>query len=427
LIKPKMKVLYIYPSSCEYAYPKYLDRNLHPDAFDEEVMCQTDLELRYLRGLTELGDECALFYPRRFHLPVKEFKHRGGYRIVRFPISFFEGNNGSEFPLSMLKYIKSEQPDLVHFIGIYGGRYLTVRFFDVAGQYCRSKGIPFFGWYHVGSFPRGRRLPFLWYPARRISARTLRSCAGITSVNHEELGRLFDQKDPRYYGIDFSGVPHRLMSNTFDPRMFFSVPRDEALSKVSLDGNKRYVLMVARLFYEKGLHHLLNIMPRLVQDFPDLHLLVIGEFIEGARDYHDLIQSIIGNLEIKDRVTFLGRIEHQDGLVYYYNAADVCVLPSLKESFPAVNLEALACGTPVVATNCGEIPYYLKSGLGLIVPPGDEKALLGALADVLSGRFVMDEEERKKLLLRYDCREASRDVRDWYCAILFNRGKKANA
>jgi glycosyltransferase involved in cell wall biosynthesis len=416
-----MKILYIYPSSCEYSYPKYLNRNLNPDAFDEEVMCQTDLEIRYLRGLTELGNECVLFYPRRFHLPIKEFKHRGGYRIVRFPISFFGGRNGWEFPLAMLKHIKREKPDLVHFIGIYGGRYLYVRFFDLVGQFCRSNGIPFFGWYHVGYFPRGRRLPVLWYPARYVCARTLRSCSGITSVNHEELSRLFDPRDPRYYGIDFSGVPYRLMSNTFDPKMFFSIPRDKALSKIHLDRNKRYVLMVARLLYEKGLHHLLNILPKLIQEFPNLHLLVIGEFIEGVQNYQGEIQDIIGNLNIKDRITFLGRIEHQDGLVYYYNVADVCVLPSLTESFGAVNLEALACGTPVVATNCGEIPYYLTSGLGIVVPPGDEAALHKAISQILSGRFVMDDSEREGLFSKYDYRKASIGVRDWYLEILAKR------
>lgn len=71
-----MKILYIYPYSCEYAYPNYLNPKLDPDEFDQEIMCHTDLELRYLRGLTELGEECVLFYPRRFRLPIKEFKHR---------------------------------------------------------------------------------------------------------------------------------------------------------------------------------------------------------------------------------------------------------------------------------------------------------------------------------------------------------------
>lgn len=416
-----MKVLYIYPFSCEYSYPTYLNRDVDPDAFDKEIMCQTDLELRYLGGLTELGDECVLFYPRRFRLPIKEFEHRGGYRIVRFPIAFFGGRNGWEFPLAMLKHIKSEKPDLVHFVGIYGGKYIYVRFFDIVGQYCRSNGIPFFGWYHVGSFPWGRRLPFLWYAARRICARTLRGCAGITSVNHEELSRLFDPGDPRYYGLDFSGIPYRLMSNTFDPQMFYSIPRDEALRKIHLDESKRYILMVARLLFEKGLHHLLNIMPNLILEFPNLHLLVIGEFIEGAQDYHKEIQEIIGDLNLKDRVTFLGRIEHQDGLVYYYNCAEACVLPSLKESFGAVNLEALACKTPVVSTACGEIPYYLTSGLGLVVPPGDEAELQKAICQVLSGRFVMDENERRTLFSRYDYRQAAASIRDWYQTILTER------
>lgn len=420
-----MKIMYIYPCSCEYAYPEYLNPKLPPDKFDLEIMCNADLELRYLRGLSELGEECVLFYPRRFHLPIKEFMHRGGYRIVRFPVSFFEGQNGLEFSSQMLKYLNKEKPDLVHFLGIYGGKYLYIRFFDIVAYYCKLNRIPFFGWYHVGSYPRGRRFPFLWYPARLITAATLRNCAGITSVNHRELSRLFEPQHPEYYGIDFSKVPNFLASNTYDPNKFFSIQREEALRKLSLSQDKRYMLMVARIFFEKGLHHLLNVMPELIRRFPDIHLLVVGEFIKGAENYRLMIDQMIENLGIKERVTFLGRIEHWDGLVYYYSSADVLVSPSLQETFGAVNLEAIGCGTPVVSTDCGEIPYYLKSGVGIVVPPGDESSLLNALDHVMSGGFAVDPEERKDILAKYDYRLASLELRNWYKKILNERKEKA--
>lgn len=413
-----MKVVHIYPVSCEYAYLKYLNPNLDPDAFDLEIMCNTDLEVRYLRGLHELGVDCALFYPRRFRLPIKEFTHRGGYQIVRFPITFFEGQQGRELPLTMLKYIKKEKPDLVHFHSIYGGRYFYPRFFDVVALFCKINKIPFLGWYHIGSFPQARRMSFLFTPVRFIKTAALRSCVGITSINHNELRRLFDPEYPGYYGIDFSMVPHRLTPNTFDIKMFYPVPRGEALTRTCLDRKKRYILIVCRLLYEKGLHYLLNAMPELVRWFPNVHLLIVGEFIEGEEDYQIVIQRLIKDLNIRDRVTFVERVEHHQGLLYYYNVADVFVLPTFMDSFGAVNLEAMACGVPVISTNREEIPYYLKPSVGIVIPEHDETALLDAIIRVLSGQFVANEAERKRILAQYSYIVAAASLKEWYEEIL---------
>lgn len=415
-----MKIVHIYPRSCEYAYPKYLDPNLNPDKFDLEIMCNTDLEVRYLQGLHELGEECVLFYPRRFHLPIKEFTHRAGYRIVRFPITFFEGLGdwNWQLPLAMLKHIKKEKPDLVHFHGILGGRYLYLKFFEIVAFFCKINKIPFFGWYHMGAFPKGRRIPILWIPARFFKTAALRSCAGITSINRNALRRLFDPEYPEYFGIDFSSVPHRLTPNTFDSKIFHHIPREEALVKTGMDRRKRYILMVARLCYEKGLHYLLNIMPELVRQFPDVHLLIVGEFIEGAESYKKKIKQLIKDLNIQDHVTFKGRVEHHQGLLYYYNVAEVFVLPTFMDSFAAVNLEAMACGLPVISTDREEIPYYLKPGVGILIPEHDEKALFEAIDRVLSGRFVVDEEERDRILAKYDYRVAAKSLKNWYEKIL---------
>lgn len=417
-----MKIIHIYPVTCEYAYPKYLSPNLHPDAFDREIMCNTDLEVRYLKGLQELGVDCTLLYPRRFNLPVKSFVHRGGYRIIRFPVTFFEGQTGKALPLGMLRYIKKEKPDLVHFHGIYGGKqFFRPPFFDIMAFFCKINKIPFFGWYHVGTFPQGRRMPFLWIPARFIKSCAFRSCWGITSINQNELGRLFDSGDPEYYGIHFSKLPHLHTPNTFDNTIFYPVSRDESLARTGLDKDKRYILMVARLFPEKGLHNLLNVMPELACRFPDVHLLIIGEFIHGTEEYKQKIKHIIEDLNIHDRVAFLGRIEHQGGLLYYYNLADVFVLPTLKETFGGVNLEAIACGTPVISTDCGEIPYYLTKGVGIIVPKGNETALLNAVTRMLSGDFKIYEEERDRIMKKYDYRSAALLLKKWYENVIGNR------
>ena len=414
-----MRIIHVYPVPCEYAYPKYADPALSPDIFDTEVMCQTDLEVRYLKGLHEIGVDCTLLYPRENRPPIKTFTHRGGYRIVRFPISLFEGKRGP-LTLGMLRYIKDNKPDLVHFHGIYGGGYLPLKMFDLVSQLCQREQIPFFGWYHVGMLvqPDRGRIPVVRSFLRAVRVKSLRRCAGITSINHLELDRLFNPDHSGYYGVDLSAIPHCLTPNTVDGSVFYPQPVEEARERLGLCLGKRYLLMVARLFREKGLHHLLNTLSVLRWEFPGIHLLVVGEYIQGSEDYQGEIEKQLDALGVRDCVTFVGRVEHGDNLRDYYNSADAFVLPTLKETFGGVNLEAMACGTPVVSTACGEIPYYLTEASGFIVEPGDEHDLLKSLTFVLSGEFEADDDKRKEILSRYEFRLATKKLKQWYEGII---------
>lgn len=420
-----MKVLHIYHTSCEYAYPKYLDPGLDPDLFDKEIMCNTDLEVRYLTGLQELGVECVFFYPRRFKLPVKEFIHRGGYRMVRFPVTFFKGKIGKEYSLLMLKHIKKEQPDLVHYHGIFGGGKLwPLRFFNLMALFCKINKIPFFGWYHIGAMYPGRKEknlrknPVLKKIMFFLKSWPIKICTGITSINHIGLKRLFDPSHSEYYGYNFSKIPHKLTPNTFNAKYFYPVKREKAIREIALDPNNRYIIMVSRLFEQKGLHYLINILPQLIKKYANVHLLVIGEFIEEAEDYREHIYKTIKELKIDKHITFLGRIEHHQGLLYYLNASELFILPTYMDSFAAVNIEAMACGLPVISTNREEIPYYLKPGVGILVPEHDENELYKAVDKVLSGTFQYNWEEQKSILAQYDYLNAAKSLKNWYEKIL---------
>jgi D-inositol-3-phosphate glycosyltransferase len=88
---------------------------------------------------------------------------------------------------------------------------------------------------------------------------------------------------------------------------------------------------------------------------------------------------------LAERVTFVGRVDHEE-LPYFYTAADVLVVPSVYESFGMVALEALACGTPVVATRVGAMEELLGNGLnGCLTPDHKPASLAAALSDFFSG------------------------------------------
>jgi D-inositol-3-phosphate glycosyltransferase len=80
------------------------------------------------------------------------------------------------------------------------------------------------------------------------------------------------------------------------------------------------------------------------------------------------LEQLKHELGLSSLATFLGRRD-QDELPYYYSAADVCIVPSHYESFGMVALEALACGTPVVASRVGGLTYIIEDGVnGFLVP-----------------------------------------------------------
>ncbi len=92
------------------------------------------------------------------------------------------------------------------------------------------------------------------------------------------------------------------------------------------------------------------------------------------------------SLKIQDDVSFVGTVRHED-LPLYYNAADVCVVPSHHETFGLVALESLACGTPVVATRVGGMESVIRHGEnGYLVDDNSPERLADSIASVVSGR-----------------------------------------
>lgn len=157
----------------------------------------------------------------------------------------------------------------------------------------------------------------------------------------------------------------------------------------ALEIRKRYgtpiVLFVGRLIYYKGVECLV----RAMKDVKGTLILV------GTGPLYEKLRSLASELDISERTVFLPHLEYED-LVSMYYACDVFCLPSIErsEAFGIVQLEAQACGKPVVSTELGTGTSYanLDGVTGFVVPPRDEKALSKALNKLLS-----DENLRKKL------------------------------
>ncbi len=175
--------------------------------------------------------------------------------------------------------------------------------------------------------------------ARSVSERQVAASVDriIVSTAHERgaLQRLYDADEEKV----------RVVHPGVDLDLFKPGDQRAARDQLGLNGHHT-LLYVGRLDPIKGLEGLLHTLgsmetPRAVQ------LLVAGGS-EHDEEYHRL-KGVARKLDVQCKVEFLGSLDHAM-LPLYYQAADVCVVPSYYESFGLVALEAMACGTPVVAS-----------------------------------------------------------------------------
>jgi D-inositol-3-phosphate glycosyltransferase len=184
-----------------------------------------------------------------------------------------------------------------------------------------------------------------------------------------------------------------------DLNLFHSIPLHVAKEFVETPPDDHTVLFVGRIDPVKGIDVWFQAMALVVKENPALRgktcvCLIGGDVDEETMPDTELarLQSLKDELGIGDLVTFLGR-RAQESLPYYYAAADVVVMPSLYESFGMVALEAMACGTPVVASDVGGLSFVVRDGeTGFLVPERDSRAL----ADCL-GRLLREPELRARL------------------------------
>lgn len=173
------------------------------------------------------------------------------------------------------------------------------------------------------------------------------------------------------------------LKNTVDNKVFYpwsaeecEHARRELAQKLEISEDSQFILFAGRLHPQKDPVLLVQSLASL--NDPKMHLLIAGE-----GELRDDIQSEIAQLGLSKQVTMLGPVTQKE-LSQFHRISNVFVLTSSYEGLPLVVLEALACGTPVVTTRCGETPNLLSVSSGVVVEERTPTAIAEGLRRVLS-------------------------------------------
>jgi glycosyltransferase involved in cell wall biosynthesis len=156
--------------------------------------------------------------------------------------------------------------------------------------------------------------------------------------------------------------------------------------KFGIHPGQRILGMAARLATEKGVEYLVQALPKVLENVPEVRLLFVGSYqnVVGEREYAARVLPCIAGL--KDHWSMLGYLSPVE-LTAFFKTCEVLVMPSLNstEGFGLVQVEAMSCGTPVIATDLPgvRVPVTM-SGMGRIVPVADAGAIAQAILDILA-------------------------------------------
>jgi glycosyltransferase involved in cell wall biosynthesis len=215
-----------------------------------------------------------------------------------------------------------------------------------------------------------------------------------------------------------------------DIQRFGSVSRADARAVLGIEPEIKLVLYVGRFDPRKGIETLIRaVNESKYRDPQNLKLIIGGGSTPGQSDgkERDRIEKIIAELGMSE-FTILPGLLSQEILPNYYAAADVCVIPSHYEPFGLVTIEAMASGTPVVASNVGGLQFTVANEEnGLLVPPQDVLAFAAAIDRIIGNpewARELGKAGRKRVINKFSWDGVAQQLDELYTQLLEQQIRK---
>lgn len=313
-------------------------------------------------------------------------------RIYYLPI-FFGNSSQWAFSFQLIRMLLKENYDVIH------SHQLPTVFSFIGGIVSKIKHKPLIV-SHLGFVPRLSRSSLLISKINSLLVSKM-------TVPNEYSARFYDRVVSRK---KVEILPLGIRSDFFA----YQEPTEQMVRAYKRTGDEKIIYYVGRLLPSKGLDLLLKATQILLNKG-----LLVRLLITGKGSFEDYLRKMVRDLKMEAKVVFTGFIKDQD-LPQYYSLADVFVLPSVylnclggynpePEAFGLVLAEAMSCGTPVLASNVGGIPFWIRHRYnGLLFEPGNEVDLAQQIEALLTDE-ALRQEIRKNALKELE-RKYSLDV-----------------
>ncbi|MBP7507405.1 MAG: glycosyltransferase family 4 protein [Prolixibacteraceae bacterium] len=434
-----MKVAFVIPFAFERFFHDAKALFSYPEKFEDEIISKRNTwHFNWANALSLSGNEVIFIHISLFGKKVREYKHINGIKIIRVPTTYRRSKLQSEFSVSLLRVISKISPDVLFSVThVLPG---IIDMYDVLSFFSKRKGI-----FIVARNPGADTFNCI-FEKRNILSSKLKAASSshryyykiqlylyLLYTSFEANLKLFVKSQslrlasfiiPQTH-VDYNGLHSKLkvdkkklimLPKPVDLSIFYDMDKIKAFRETNLNPENRYILHVSNLFNTKGCELIISMLPELIGKYNDIILLVAGGGMKMVE-----LQSLSVSLGVEEHVIFLGHIDHSR-LVYYYNVADVFVLPTQipNEGIPNVILESIACNTPPVSTNLPGPSEILKDGLGLLININDKEELIHAIEQVLDREFVIDEVKRREFLNSYNLKSVGEELNKLINKLTFN-------
>lgn len=314
-------------------------------------------------GLVGRGAEVTVICPESSVVePLAAACARAGARVTRLTLSRTAGWGSALARLvTLVKLLRSNRVDVlhIHLTGASGGRWVFLA--------SRLAGVP--ALIYTQQIAPEKRAPLPIRLERKLVNLVVHRFIAVSEATRRKYVDRLAQSEAKTVVIPNAVELDRYRGDYGAARV-----STRRLWNIPLDA--KVIGTVARLSPQKALHVLLEALPAVIREVPEVRVLIVGDGSERPR-----LEKLADRLGVASCVYFAGnRVDVPDQLL----AMDVFVLPSLFEGLPLAILEAMAAGRPVVATEVDGVPEIVKDGVtGFLVSPGNPAQLARALVRLL--------------------------------------------
>ncbi len=321
-----------------------------------------------------------------------------GIKVIRINVKH---KHDPRHYVTLKKIIKDEKINLLHahIWNPASGRY--------AYPAANSENIPMITTEHD---------PFKLSPLKDFfKKRSLENVAKIVAVsknNQKTLQKLYPKFAKKIIAIH-NGIDITWWQSQF---LRFNLEDYNEIKQKTFLANKDtlIIITIAELHERKGLKYLIRALPLVVKKFPNIKLVIVGEGPERKN-----LEALISNLDMENHVLLLGRKKEIPLLL---KASNIFVLPSIREAFGIVILEAMVTSLPVIATKTGGIPEIIEHNkTGVLVEPENERALAEALKILVANpdkRILLSEEGKKSVVQNFSAQKMAEQYEKVYKTLL---------